>query len=300
MATASESNGKKKVREILGYVFLVVVAFGLVITVVWGVWLYFGGVPIEKYAGEEGALVKAAQYGDSFGYVNSLLTGLALATATVAIILQTAELRLQRVELQESQRTWRDTADAQRDSHAALKEQAELMEKQSRFMLLAAYLNAVSGILQDREANADLINSARATMGQTLTSLKGEIEDILGGPAKSPSPTEALKRDIAKIINVLELHGPLLNKLGETDSLLPVVLQALKKSRDDYAAVANRVPAGLQPLATDGIQSFCEFVDLVARARRGTKPEIANCLSEMPLKYSALLSLLHSLDGSIR
>lgn len=301
MAIKSESTNGSNAggMGIPAYLCITFVGFLLLASLVLCVWWVFGEYPIERFAGDENVLTKAAQLGDSYGYINSLLTGLALAAATLAIILQSIELRYQRSELQESQKTWRDTAAAQRDSHAALKEQAELMEKQSRFMLLAAYLNAISGILQDREAEAELVNSARAIVGRTVTSLKSEIDEILGGPVVAQSMTEILKRDLREIIGVLKLHKPLLDKLGETDSLLPTVLRALEKARDDYSVVASRVPAGPRALATDGIQSFCGFVDKVAHALEGSKTDVLNHRFDMQVSYNALENHLKKLEASI-
>ncbi len=67
----------------------------------------------------------AALFGDAHGSVNALFSGLAFAGVILTILLQWRELRLQRHEIDESQRTWKESAEAQRQSHDALRQHAE-------------------------------------------------------------------------------------------------------------------------------------------------------------------------------
>lgn len=53
-------------------------------------WWYFGLIHQQSFNSFE----KAAQYGDSFGYVNSLFSGLAFAGVVAALIIQSMEYRL--------------------------------------------------------------------------------------------------------------------------------------------------------------------------------------------------------------
>jgi hypothetical protein len=55
----------------------------------------------------------AARFGESFGFVNSLISGLALAGVVVAISLQMRELALQRAELKLTRRELKKGAEAQ-------------------------------------------------------------------------------------------------------------------------------------------------------------------------------------------
>lgn len=75
-------------------------------------------------------LERAAQYGDSFGAVNALFSGLAFAGVIVTILLQTQELGLQRNELKAS-------VDAQKESATALREQGELLRNSNDATILA-------------------------------------------------------------------------------------------------------------------------------------------------------------------
>jgi hypothetical protein len=82
-------------------------------------------------------LQERSQIGDSFGLINALFSGLALAGVIVAILLQREELRLQRKELEETR------AELKRQADAAEKQEAAL-EKQRRAMLLSAAISAAT------------------------------------------------------------------------------------------------------------------------------------------------------------
>lgn len=83
-------------------------AFGIVILVgVCVTWYKLGVLNAEARKGIEGTEAtkgyeQAGVYGDSFGYVNSLFSGLAFGGVVFAIILQTIELRHQREEMEQS------------------------------------------------------------------------------------------------------------------------------------------------------------------------------------------------------
>ncbi len=73
-----------------------------------------------------GSLDNAGKAGDTFGTVNALFSGFALAGVIYAIILQRGELRLQRQELGMTREELRRTAEAQEASQEALSEQARV------------------------------------------------------------------------------------------------------------------------------------------------------------------------------
>jgi hypothetical protein len=79
-------------------------------------------------------------FGDMFGAVNSLFTGLSLVGITFAIILQQKELSLQLDELIETRRELSRTALAQEKSEKSLSQQVEAQN-------LAVQLSALSSIL---------------------------------------------------------------------------------------------------------------------------------------------------------
>jgi hypothetical protein len=71
-------------------------AIGLIIVLVVGYAMFLLGIswPIENYS-----ISNAALYGDSFGILNALFSGLAFAGIIITILLQREELKLQRNEL---------------------------------------------------------------------------------------------------------------------------------------------------------------------------------------------------------
>jgi len=74
-------------------------------------------------------------FGDMFGAVNALFSGLAFAGVIYAIFLQRKELELQREELILTREELKRSADAQA-------QQVSKMEESTRFSILAAALNA--------------------------------------------------------------------------------------------------------------------------------------------------------------
>ena len=79
-------------------------------------------------------------FGDAFGAVNALFSGLALAGVVYAIILQRNELALQREELSATRAELERSASAQEQSEAALRQQVEAQN-------LAASLTALGSLL---------------------------------------------------------------------------------------------------------------------------------------------------------
>lgn len=79
----------------------------------YGAWYVEGVRHVEEYRATGKDLSEAGQYGDSFGRVNALFSGLAFAGVVFAIILQTIELRYQREELEDTREELRKSADAQ-------------------------------------------------------------------------------------------------------------------------------------------------------------------------------------------
>ena len=84
-------------------------------------------------------------FGDMFGSVNALFSGLAFAGVIYAIFLQRRELELQREELRMTREELKRTADAQIKSEETFRKQADALlltaELNSRGSLLEAYSN---------------------------------------------------------------------------------------------------------------------------------------------------------------
>lgn len=147
---------------------LIVGIFGGVVCL----WVFLGNEPYRQ-AGSPGLdeLGKAGTYGDSFGAVNALFSGLAFAGVIVALYLQTTELRLQREEMEEARRVWQDSADAQAEAQQSLKAQSETM-------IVAAYLNALSGLLDAPFASDMLRHDAVVRIRQMLPALENRVEFV--------------------------------------------------------------------------------------------------------------------------
>ena len=97
--------------------FLFVVIGILVLQLIYGVAVYRVMGP---------AMSTRGQFGDMFGGLNALFTGLAFAAVIYTILLQRKDLELQRLELQRSRRELHRAAEAQVGQVAALNEAANL------------------------------------------------------------------------------------------------------------------------------------------------------------------------------
>lgn len=102
--------------------WLIGILIGGVLFAVIGLWFYLGHLPTRTRASFEAA----GQFGDSFGYVNSLFSGLALAGVIIAILLQTKELNLQRFELEQTTDALKQSAAAHQEAQDSLKLQTFL------------------------------------------------------------------------------------------------------------------------------------------------------------------------------
>ncbi len=115
---------------------------------------------------------KAAWFGDSFGGINSLFSGLAFAGIIYTILLQRKELQLQRQELKETRQELKRSADAQEKSEAAFTKQIELMN-------YTAQLNGMSSSLSYYifEANSNLQTGRKRADYRELAKRKTEQMD---------------------------------------------------------------------------------------------------------------------------
>jgi hypothetical protein len=80
-------------------------------------------------------------FGDMFGAINALFSGLALAGIIYTIFLQKHELSLQRKELEYTRKELTRSAEAQEKSEAALRDQVHTMEKTAKLNGLSSIIN---------------------------------------------------------------------------------------------------------------------------------------------------------------
>lgn len=157
---------KKSDRDITFYPFI------LGCLIIFGVWL--GNVWLNIYLFDNAHNNSAAWFGDSFGGINTLFSGLAFAGIIYTILLQKKELRLQREEFQETRNELKRSADAQEKAEAAFKKQTELMNKSA---LLEGLSQAVQFYREDlKYAVETRINS---DAGEKLDKTKKQITRVL-------------------------------------------------------------------------------------------------------------------------
>jgi len=80
-------------------------------------------------------------FGDLFGAVNGLFSGLAFAGLIYTIVLQKRDLELQRTEIQMNRAELKKSSSAQQKSEKALSEQVDLMRITSRLNALNTIIN---------------------------------------------------------------------------------------------------------------------------------------------------------------
>ncbi len=110
-------------------------------------------------------------FGDMFGGINALFSGLAFLGVIYAIILQKEELRLQRKELKMTREELKRTAEAQEKSEQALSRQADSLKQ-------TAKLNGLSSILQYKTGMIDALATGRYGSAGIDKNLEKECENI--------------------------------------------------------------------------------------------------------------------------
>ena len=130
------------------------------------------------------------QFGDMFGAVNSLFSGLAFAGIVLAILLQRAELQLQREELRLAREEQQRLVEAQQDASRSL-------ERQFRIQTLAARATLLHVIVT--EATAALQRGSDAVVAALHAGQSGvKSEDF------APGASTRLKRAQADVTSTLE------------------------------------------------------------------------------------------------
>lgn len=127
---------KTLLKKIIGSLVLFVVIFSV------GIWVVFPD------------MASRGQFGDMFGVVNAIFSGLAFLGVIYAVILQQKELQLQRKELSLTREELKRTAEAQEKSEEALNRQASSLK-------ITAKLNGLSAVLQHYNTLIELTNSAK-------------------------------------------------------------------------------------------------------------------------------------------
>ena len=100
-------------------------------------------------------LAECGQFGDMFGAVNALFSGLALAGVIVAILLQKDELALQRKELKDTREEMKRSTKAQDESQKALNKQVDLQILSTRISALSACLDSYNVLIDEHQKMLD-------------------------------------------------------------------------------------------------------------------------------------------------
>lgn len=132
-------------------------------------------VLVVKYIYPE--LSNRGLFGDMFGGINAIFSGLAFLGVVYAIVLQREELQLQRKELELTREELKRSAQAQEKSERALSKQAESLKQ-------TAILNGLGAILSYESMLIEVANTGRY----------GNI------PISSREETEKIKKKIEVII----------------------------------------------------------------------------------------------------
>lgn len=204
------SKGHSKLLLYIGAIFIV--------------WLLFGGVILYFFNDnpDRGTL------GDSFGIINTLFSGLALAGIIYTIFIQSKELKLQRKELAL-------TREEMEQSRSVAKEQSETLKIQkfetTFFNLLENHLNLVdsfpdgrSDIVRKNQAIHALYEKVKRSMDGLKKCLEERSLKVYSSQYNSPFIT---KKDITKFVSMFE----------NLDFILDYILKAGVKSERLYSNI---------------------------------------------------------------
>lgn len=159
--------GKSENRDI-NFVWVTMIT----VVVIIGLWL------LTYYNLKDLPETNRGTFGDMFGGINSLFSGLALAGIILTILLQRKELSLQRQELIETREELKRTADAQEKSEIALNRQAENLKISAKLSALSTLLNHYGEreiFIQKNNLTSPLLNTYRSKKEDCVR----KIEEIL-------------------------------------------------------------------------------------------------------------------------
>ncbi len=133
-------------------------------------WTLFEFVPYKLFS----TWTDRGTFGDSFGAINSLFSGLAFAGIIYTIILQKNELQLQRQELAFTRKELERSALAQEESEKSLKEQSRLMEEQAKLMREQIEFMEKQNIAAKEAAKLEAISTVVSYYSQSAASSKND------------------------------------------------------------------------------------------------------------------------------
>ena len=186
-----------------------------------GVWLLVGFIPYLLW----GDLNSAAEFANTFGFVNALFAALAFGGVIWAIRLQTRELELQRLEIEETRDELRRSADAQHQS------------QQMHFLsaLLLARNNVTQGYADAAARETGPLRSSHIAHRQHLAELEWLLDVVdqhQSNPFSLPPPAKLVAHQIALLLKRAHpvLQSALVNRASNhARSILLDINQSLRE-----------------------------------------------------------------------
>ncbi|MGK0175535.1 MAG: hypothetical protein ACI9AT_001922 [Ulvibacter sp.] len=117
-------------------------------------------------------------FGDLFGAVNALFSGLAFAGLIYTIVLQKQDLKLQRNEIALNRAELKKTAKAQQNSEKALIEQVEQMKVASKLNALKTLIDYYNLQIANSNNTPEIILIAKEKRKKTILEIDSMIDRI--------------------------------------------------------------------------------------------------------------------------
>lgn len=143
-------------------------------------WYYIDNFLFLDYNSQKDVEAHRGQFGDKFGAVNSLFSGLAFAGIIFTIFLQKRELTLQRQELKDTREELQRSADAQEKSGIALNKQAQNLKISAELSALNTLVNYYIEEENRFIDNQNYSEGYKKVLSQKMIYLR-RIEQILEG-----------------------------------------------------------------------------------------------------------------------
>lgn len=122
-----------------------------------------------------------SQFGEMFGGINALFTGLAFLGVIFTVLLQKEELRLQRKELELTRKELTRTAEAQEKSEKALTKQAASLKATAKLNGLSAVLQYHCSMIEAETIARHGLNGASRSRLVEAEQVVGQIKEIIEG-----------------------------------------------------------------------------------------------------------------------
>ena len=167
-------------------------------------------------------------FGDQFGIVNSLFTGLALAGVVIAVLFQSLELKYQRAELANTRKVFMNTYHLQ---------------------AVQTYMNSITDVTEKKNMLSDLLGSIRSMRES------GEVDDYQLQPVRDRAIAEIKKQKILDAIDEVIIETSTNQKTDRAISLKEAI------SYIDQNNVGNGLLKTIYRTARL-IVSMCESIDM--------------------------------------